>query len=609
MSDEMLKYYNRELAFIRHMGAEFAKRYPKVAGRLKLSDEHVEDPHVSRLIESFAFLTSQIRCSLDDRFPQLTEALLGQLFPDYHATIPSMAVIKMTTQNITDNGFTLPKGTSVESRVEGYKPCQFTTCYDTQLWPVEVTSATFENAPFKAPQANFQKTAKAVLKLTLSSEFEENKLQDLGLDKLRFYIHGQPHLSHTLYQLLFKSAIGLSLVSRDEQESCRYLQSRHIYQVGYDDNQDVIPYQKRTFCGYRLLVEHFLFPEKFLFFELRDLKSQWLGRGNEVELYIYFDETDDWLAKQLTAENILLGCTPIINLFKQELEPFSLSLAHREHRLVPRYQDADICEVIQIKDVTAYDQHGNSTLVAPFYGCSQAGYLTENEMFWTQRREHADLAAGHNEPGCESYLSVINSVSRPLDINEYEHWIVTVNALCSNRNLPIRLPFGGGQPAMSVTQRTDTLKEVRCLTAPTTPIRPKLNESTRWQFARHLTLNHFTGDDGLLTLVELLKLYDFEQSPQSKAIIDSVIGLSITPATSRVVQRGRVGFCHGTDIEIEFAKNELTGTNIFFFGCVLSQFFSQFTAINSFTRLSVRIQGQAECLHRWPAMAGSKKLI
>ncbi|MGF1725743.1 type VI secretion system baseplate subunit TssF [Photobacterium nomapromontoriensis] len=609
MSDEILKYYNRELAYIRHMGADFAKRYPKVAGRLKLSDEHVEDPHVSRLIESFALLTAQTRRCLDDSFPELTEALIGQLYPDYHATIPSMAIIKMTTQNINDNGFELPRGSAVESRVDGFKTCHFTTCYDTQLWPVEVTRASFENAPFKAPRANFQKQAQSVLKLTLSCEFDNTELHELGINKLRFYLNGQAQLSYSLYQLLFRSTIGIALAPRGELDASHYLQERHIVAVGYDDEHEVVPYQKQSFSGYRLLVEHFLFPEKFLFFELQDLDPEWLGNGHEVDVYIYFDESDDFLPKQLTAENVLLGCTPIINLFEQELEPFALQPIQNEYPLIPRYEEAEICEVIQVQQVKAFDKHDNRVDVTPFYGTGQASYLTENDMYWTLRREQSGWAGGHDEPGCESYLSIVDTHTKPIDVDEYEHWLVTVKALCSNRNLPVRLPFGGGQPAMSVVLRTDSLKEVRCLTAPTQPIRPQLLDSTRWQFAKHLTLNQFSGEHGLETLKETLKLYDFEQTPQSKVLIEAITGMSVTPANARVVQDGRVGFCHGSDIELEFSNNELSGTNLFFFGCVLSQFFSQYTAINSFTRLSVRFRGQSGWLHRWPASAGGKVLL
>ncbi|PSU34137.1 type VI secretion system baseplate subunit TssF [Photobacterium lutimaris] len=609
MSDEILKYYNRELAYIRHMGAEFSKRYPKVAGRLRLGDEQVEDPHVSRLIESFALLTAQTRRSLDDSFPELTEALLGQLYPDYHAPIPSMTIIKMTTQNLSDNGFLLPRGSAVESRVNGFKTCRFTTCYDTQLWPVEVSSALFENAPYQAPRANFQKTAQSVLKLTLSGEFDNIALRELGIHRLRFCLNGQPQLTYRLYQLLFRSAVGIAISPRDGTGSCHYLQSRHIGAVGFDEAQEAVPYQKNMFSGYRLLVEHFLFPEKFLFIDLQDIEPSWLGNSHEVDIFIYFDNGDDFLPKQLTADNILLGCTPIVNLFQQDLEPIALKPAYDEYVLVPRYDDADISEVIRVQSVEAFDHHNNSFQLAPFYGAKHGSHLVDNEMYWTVRREQTDWAGGHDEPGCDTYLAVVDPDAKGIEVEEHEQWLVTVKALCSNRNLPVRLPYGGGQPAMSVVKRTDVLKEVRCLLAPTAPIRPQLQASTRWQFVKHLTLNHFSGDDGLATLKDVLTLYDFEQTPQTKVLIESLIKLTVTPASARVVQNGRVGFCHGSDIELEITGDEMLDTSLFFFGCILSQFFSQYTAINSFTRLSLKLRGQSQFLHHWPAMAGGKPLL
>ena len=58
MRDELLTYYERELAFIRRMAGEFADKYPKIAGRLLLERGKCEDPHVERLIESFALLAA-----------------------------------------------------------------------------------------------------------------------------------------------------------------------------------------------------------------------------------------------------------------------------------------------------------------------------------------------------------------------------------------------------------------------------------------------------------------------------------------------------------------------------------------------------------------------
>ena len=61
MVDELLPYYNRELTYIRRLAAEFAEAHPKIAGRLRLSADSVEDPYVARLIEGFAFLNARIR--------------------------------------------------------------------------------------------------------------------------------------------------------------------------------------------------------------------------------------------------------------------------------------------------------------------------------------------------------------------------------------------------------------------------------------------------------------------------------------------------------------------------------------------------------------------
>jgi type VI secretion system protein ImpG len=36
VQDDLLFYYERELTYLRRLGAEFAARYPKVAARLQL---------------------------------------------------------------------------------------------------------------------------------------------------------------------------------------------------------------------------------------------------------------------------------------------------------------------------------------------------------------------------------------------------------------------------------------------------------------------------------------------------------------------------------------------------------------------------------------------
>ena len=95
MRDEFLQYYDRELSFLRLMGVEFAEKYPKIAGRLLLEPDKCDDPHVERIIESFAFLTARVHYKIDSEFPEITEALLNIVYPHYVRTIPSMSVVEM----------------------------------------------------------------------------------------------------------------------------------------------------------------------------------------------------------------------------------------------------------------------------------------------------------------------------------------------------------------------------------------------------------------------------------------------------------------------------------------------------------------------------------
>lgn len=102
MRDELLGYYERELVFLRRMGADFARKYPKIASRLLLEGEKIEDPHVERMIEAFALLTGRVGLKLDDELPEITESFINQLYPHYLAPIPSMAVTQFSFGSLND---------------------------------------------------------------------------------------------------------------------------------------------------------------------------------------------------------------------------------------------------------------------------------------------------------------------------------------------------------------------------------------------------------------------------------------------------------------------------------------------------------------------------
>jgi type VI secretion system protein ImpG len=92
--DDFLPYYLDELAYLRRMGREFARTYPKIAARLELAGGLSTDPHVERLIESFAFLTARLERRLDLELPEIGASLLGVLYPNLVNPVPPLAIAR-----------------------------------------------------------------------------------------------------------------------------------------------------------------------------------------------------------------------------------------------------------------------------------------------------------------------------------------------------------------------------------------------------------------------------------------------------------------------------------------------------------------------------------
>src|SRR5271165_2010244 len=144
MDTQFLDYYNRELRYLRDLGGEFARDFPKVAGRLGLDAFECADPYVERLLEGFAFLAARIGLKIDAEFPRFTEQLLEMLCPHYLGPTPSMAVVQLRPdpqQGAPSEGFVVRRGTSLTSNVRRGEStaCEYRTGHDVTLWPVELT--------------------------------------------------------------------------------------------------------------------------------------------------------------------------------------------------------------------------------------------------------------------------------------------------------------------------------------------------------------------------------------------------------------------------------------------------------------------------------------
>ena len=118
--EELLPFYERELALLRQYARAFAERNPKIAARLAMASDNSEDPHVERMIESSALLGARLGARIEDEYPEFTEALLDMLYPHYLRAIPSCSIAQFATDSRTGQlteAVTVKRGAALEARV------------------------------------------------------------------------------------------------------------------------------------------------------------------------------------------------------------------------------------------------------------------------------------------------------------------------------------------------------------------------------------------------------------------------------------------------------------------------------------------------------------
>ncbi|GAB4182755.1 MAG: type VI secretion system baseplate subunit TssF [Thalassobaculales bacterium] len=605
MVDDLLPYYNQELLAIRRLAAEFAQANPKIAGRLRLSADAVEDPHVARLIEAFAFLNARTRLKLDDEFPELTDGLLGLLYPHYLAPIPSMAIVRMTVPPDLSGAYSVPAGTLIESEPVAGEVCTFRTGYEATLWPVVLEQAALGGRPLTAPANPRAGGAVACLRLVLRCENPEMTFTQLGVDRLRLALRGAPQQVHALHELVFNHTLSVALADGPADPAPVILGPESIGEVGYAEDEGLLPRQARSFPGYLLLTEFFAFPEKFLFFDLLNLSAKTLVQaGNRLEVFIYLNRAMPELERTVSAENFALGCTPVINLFAQRCEPVALTETVAEYHLVPDARRPQALEITAVERVALAGPDGSEHEVAPFFALKHATPEDAPPLYWHATRR----PAGGRDAGTELFLSFADI---NFDPRQPADWVAVAEATCCNRDLPGRLPFGGGHPYLRLVEG-GAVKSVQCLTPPTPTLRPAAGRGGRWRLISHLSLNHLSltgGPEGTEALREILRLYDFRDSAETRAVIDGIAAVEAARGVARAPVQDEVAFCRGTDIAVTFDDTRFSGGGMYLFAAVLERFLSLHGAINSFTRMTARVKGRPGIYRKWPPRAGQRPLL
>lgn len=610
MLDDLLPYYEKELSHLRFLGQEFASQYPKIASRLLIEGDNCEDPHTERLIEAFSFLAARVHKKLDDEFPEIVESFLEVLYPHYLRPTPSMSIVEFTlgkNEKVTD-AYRVARHTEIHATPIDSVVCKFRTCYPVDLWPISVQQASFvemERSAFNGHSADL--VARLRIGLTATSDVLFGQME---LDSLRFFLDGESTLILQLYELLFNNLAKATLTFEDDGRMREVaLPADALKAVGYGLDEGLVDYSERSFLGYRLLHEYFTFPDKFMFFDLSGFRRILAGKKlGKVEINFYFSDYDlhDRLARltqNIGRANFKLNCTPIINLFRQQAEPITLTHAQHEYAIIPDVRMQNTAEVVSIDRVRRVKKVGGLEQVSschPFF--EPRADQGPGNSFWIARRRPSQ---SRQRDGTDMFIRVVD---RDLELINSASDTLSIRLTCSNRDLPSLLPFGGARGDFSVPAGS-VIDDIRCLRKPTASVRVPLGNGVIWRLVSHLSLNHMSlVSKGRDVLLELLSLYNYRNTSAIRKQINGIVSVSSEPVVARI-GHPRPNFVRGVGITLKFDESQYTGSGVFLFGMVLDHFFGQYCSINSFTQLTLRTLQREKRVVQWPPRTGDQPLV
>lgn len=621
MDPRLLRAYNDELAYLREAAREFGEEHEAVAGRLGLKTPTDPDPYVERLLEGVAFLAARVHLKQQDQYPEFTQHLLQAIQPHYLAPTPSICIAGFEPQEgepALEKGMQVPRLTELTAMASEHNnvPVTFRTGHPVTLWPLKITQVEYLGS--RAAVAAFATAADVRAESGIRIRFAStggSSLSNIRPETLPIYLAGSENVPGELYRQFIGHTVAVMARS---PESAAGNDGWSILplprQIGFSDEEALLPAELRTFRGYRLLSEYFACPERFMFISLPEIGKAFAACKDECDVVLLFSRNTPVLDGAIAPENFRLFATPAINLFEKQLGRVQIDRHTHEFHVVPdRTRPLDF-EVFRLTDVKAHSRNnGEGRTVAPLYAFGALLYDWQDALFFTTQLRPRRLSTKEQRlrrrsdyAGTETWLSLTapGDHSRMDEVHE-----LAVRALVTNRELPELLTFRGDHHfAVSGLP----IRTVSVLRAPTKPRPPMGLHDAAWRVIGHLTPNYAsfvpsTGNDPS-QLRDHLALYGRQDEALMRRQIDGIVGITSRNITRRVPGLDRSAIARGLRLQIELDDASFDRSRIFLFTAVLEQFLAEFATINSFTEchFTTPLEGQ---LVQWPPRVGRQHNI
>jgi type VI secretion system protein ImpG len=600
--EQLLPYYEKQLQEFGQQSREFAQKYPKIAQRLSLNQEQIDDPHIERLIQAFSLIAARIDKKLADSYDLFTHSLFEVMFPQYLRHFPACTLVSFEDINKLKQLSTahiIPQKTALKSRSFKGVQCEFNTSNEVRLLPITLSNLEFQTSPSTHMHLNQNAT------LSLKFEIFNDAQQWLLDEKLPIYLDAISNFPLQVLDSIFRKETGFSI-----RVGQRVVEIANPFAVmGFSEQESLLPIDQHTHHAYRLLMEYFCFPEKFnyLNFDLSVLKGL-LQQQNDFEVLIHLklNLNDQAIVRnysELNIANFKLFTTPAINLFEKQAEPQKISHTQLQYPLVTDahhpelYQVYSIIEMKMVREKTNQEQ--THLAVLPFFAMSH--YHNDKVQFF--------YSLNYSPTQTKTMQMGYSIVSKHLKPYEIKSDFISTRLLCSNGDLP--------HEALSQSNNILNLNDsslarrALILKRPTSPYHFDKNSNEQWRIISHLSLNTLAlmKGDALSHVKELLALYNLPHSKENILLIDALKQLNFSTTNKLMNAKPFPMFIRGVKAELTVNKSVFRGHSLYIFSQLLSHIFNLKVQINSFVDVVVKDNLNQQEIYQCVQNVGGKTLL
>lgn len=593
--NKLLSYYQKELSFLKKHGKIFSQKFPKIARRLGFQNGQSEDPHVERLVESFAFLTARIHQRLDEDLPEIMEALLTNLAPQFLHSFPAACIVAIEPDRDSSgltNAHMVPAGSRLYSRDEKKFGLEFCTVYPTKILPLTVNEASLIHG--KSDSAWH-------LKIKLSAWGGTF----LNIDSIRFYLNGADNIVCILYTLLLSEIKTLTLKINEQTFQ---LTSNDISSVGFDEFETMLPQNGNISYLHSLIMDYFSFPKKFHFLDVKIPPNVIISSNAEVTIEAVFNNSYlcydlNRIECNINSDLFRINCTPAINLFKRRAEPMLLSDEKSEYMVLGDIRHPHEVLVWSVNQVMLQRRERNNIKtihISPLLGLEHSHQNKDCNIYWHSFRRHEPNDNGSSET---VYIKLTHKDGESAELDSDD--IITMDLLCTNGDLPFSMKNGDPVGDFESEIPIAAIK-IFALSRPTKVIKPIAMSKINWRIISQLSLNHvlYSGPNGASLLREMLSIYNYNQHPGNERLINWIVDLRVTPITSRLSMSHPGSVARGVSILIIFDHQAYTDPEYYIFCSFLERLLGLYAPVNSFTRVVTQIENEIHTKRNWPVRAG-----